>query len=835
MRYGHFDDDEAEYVIEKPDTPQSWSNYLGSTEYGAIITNNAGGYGFYKSGAQGRFMRLRFNSVPLDQPGRYFYLRDRDTGDYWSASWQPVGKPLAEYKSVCRHGTAYTVIESEYKGIKSETTYFVPLGQTFEYWRMKITNTGDKPRRLSVFSYCEFSNQWSTEQDLVNLQYSLFIIKGFKALDNMLAISSHDNIHQQHLKNAGNSNATPPGEFDRSAMQSWVALIGSPMTGYDTSREAFIGTYGSYKEPRAVVAGKCSNSDAYGDNACGTVQTEIDIAAGETKEIMLMLGIGDALIDGKKTVEKWGTFERASGALEELKKAWHGKLGSMHVETPDEDINHTVNVWGLYNCLITFAWSRAASLVYNGERDGLGFRDSVQDVLGVSAAIPSEARERLVRMLSGQVSNGGAIPVIKISHNPGHEVPPKKEEFRSDDCQWFFNAVPAYVAETGEWDFYNTVVPYADKGEDTVYAHLKRALLFNLERMGKDGLPAGLLADWNDCLKTGYNGESVFVTFQLRLALTTYADISKRLGKEGEAKWAIEERDKLDKAIQKKCYDAGNGKGKYGDGWFIWAVGEDGTVYGTHSQELDEGRIYLNTQVWAVMSGAATDDEAKNALDAVEKHLSTPYGLMLCAPALRWVDPSVMGAVVFLQGIKENAGIFNHTQGWGIIAECVRGNGDRAYRYCKAALPAAYNDKAEIRQMEPYVQGQTTYSIGPRAGNARTSWLSGAGTWCYYSITQYLLGIRPQYEGMLIDPCIPSKWDGYKVERKWRGKRLYIEVQNPHHVNKGVASLTLNGKEIDAENGAVVPFALLTDGENKIVAVMGSNTVTESRAKFERL
>lgn len=812
MQYGYFDDENAEYVITKPDTPQSWSNYLGSTEYGAVITNNAGGYGFYKSGAQGRFMRLRFNSVPMDQPGRYFYLRDRETNDYWSASWQPVGKPLNEYKNTCRHGTAYTIIESEYKGIKSETTYFVPLGQTFEYWRLKVTNTDSKPRKLSAFSYCEFTNQWITEQDQVNLQYSLFIMTADKIADNILGYSIHDNMYQQKAKLGR--------ESDRAYMQEWVALIGSPMTGYDTNRQSFIGTYGSYKEPRAVIEGKCGNSSTYGDSACGSVQTEIDLAPGESKEILLMVGIGNADAVGKKVVKEFGSLDRATKEFDALVKEWHGRLGSFKVTTPDQDINHTVNVWGLYNCLITFAWSRAASLVYNGERDGLGFRDSVQDILGVSAAIPKVAEERLIRMLSGQVSNGGAIPVISKDFNPGHEQPPKKEEFRSDDCQWFFNSIPAFVAETGNFDFYNKVVPYADKGEATVYEHLKQALLFNLERKGADGLPAGLLADWNDCLKTGYNGESVFVSFQLRLALTTYADISNRLGKPQEASWALAERDKLDKAIQAKCWD-----GK----WFIWAVGEDGTVYGTQEQELDEGRVYLNTQVWAIMSGAATKEQTELALKAVKEKLATPYGLMLCAPALRWVDPSVMGAVVYPQGIKENAGIFNHTQGWGIMAECCVGNGDRAYEYCKAALPAAYNDRAELRQMEPYVQGQTTYSTeSPRAGNARVAWLSGAATWCYYSLTHYMLGIRPQYEGLLIDPCIPHDWDGFTVEKRWRNMNLSIQVQNPAHICKGIEYIELNGKRLDS---CVIPVNDLKDGD-KIVAVMGKNAC---EVPFERL
>lgn len=801
MQYGYFDDKAKEYVITRPDTPASWSNYLGSTEYGAVITNNAGGYGFYKSGAQGRFMRLRFNAVPMDQPGRYFYLRDMESGDYWSASWQPVGKPLDSFKSECRHGTAYTVITSEYKGIKSEAAYYVPLGQTFEYWRLKVTNTGTQPRKLRAFSYCEFTSQWNTTQDQVNLQYSIFLVKGERSAENMLRYSIHENLYIQHQQN--------PKVTDY--MCEWMVLAGSPMTGFDTSREAFIGTYGSYKEPAAVIKGECSNSEAFGDNACGTVQADIELAPGETKEIMVLLGIGDANNEGKKILSEFGNTKRADEEFEKLVKNWHAKLGSFSAQTPDEDINHTVNMWGLYNCLITFAWSRAASLVYNGERDGLGFRDSVQDILGVSAAIPEEAQLRLERLLSGQFSNGGALPVISKDFIAGKQPPLPAEEFRSDDCLWFFNSVPCFVAETGNFSFYSRVIPYADKGEATVYRHLKQALLFNLERMGANGLPCGLLADWNDCLKLGYHGESLFVAFQLRLGLTTYADISQRLGKSSEAEWALQERQKLDASIQKKCWD-----GK----WFVWAIAEDGTVYGTHS--IEEGQIYFNTQVWSVLSGAATPEQQKACLESVKEKLATPYGIMLCAPPFVHASRDIMSSVVFLPGIKENAGIFNHTQGWGVIAEIMNGNGDRAYEYCKASLPAAYNEKAEIRQSEPYVIGQTTYSsYSKRPGNTRVSWLSGAATWNYYSITQYMLGIRPQYDGLLIDPCIKSSWDGFTVSRRWRNMSLSIEVKNPSHVSKGIEYIEIDGKRIES---AAIPAEMLHDGA-KITAVMGKNAL----------
>ncbi|MCE5207146.1 MAG: N,N'-diacetylchitobiose phosphorylase [Chloroflexi bacterium] len=778
MQYGYFDDEAKEYVITHPDTPQSWSNYLGSTEYGAIITNNAGGYSFYQSGARGRFLRLHFNSIPKDQPGRYFYLRDRQSGDFWSTSWQPVGKPLDSYSSTCRHGTAYTVIESRYSGISTRTTYFVPLGEHFEYWQLKITNETESPRDLSVFSFCEFTNQWDTYQDQVNLQYSLFIVRGKQMDDGLLRIAIQDHLTTQNDEY---------GQHDV-ARHAWMGLVGAPLAGFDTSLEAFIGTYRSYHNPLAVEQGHCSNSEAYGDNACGSLQTNLVLQPGESREILVLLGIGDARTTGKKMMGKYGSIRQANYELEKLKAHWHEKLGSLVVETPDEDLNHTINVWGLYNSLISFAWSRSASLVYNGERDGLGFRDSVQDVLGVVAAIPQEAAKRLELMLTGQVSNGGAIPVIKpFDHRPGLEKRPARQTFRSDDCLWFFNAVPAYVAETGDLDFYNKILPYADQGEATVFGHLKRALEFNLERCGKNGLPCGLSADWNDCLKLGYYGESLFVAFQLRLGLTTYAEIAQRLSQPKEASWALAKRDTLDTAIQTCAWD-GN--------WFIWAIGEDGTVYGT--KEKEEGQVYLNTQVWSVISGAARPNQATRCMQSVHKHLSTPYGLMLSAPPFVRTPIDVMRAVVFNPGVKENAGIFNHTQGWGVMAECMLGNGDRAYEYVRASLPAAYNTRAEIRQCEPYVQGQTTYSIySPRPGNTRTSWLTGAAAWSYFSLTQYLLGLRPEMDGLRIDPCIPSEWKGFSVERKFRGRKIRIKVHNPDHLCKGVARMVVNGEAIE--------------------------------------
>lgn len=794
MKYGFFDAENREYVITRPDTPRPWSNYLGTREYGAIITNHAGGYSFYRSAALGRFLRLRFNSVPLDQPGRYFYLRDTESGDVWSASWQPVAKPLDQYKSVCRHGTGYTVIDSEYAGIRTETTYFVPVGQTFEYWRLRVTNTSKVSRQVSTFSYCEFASNWSTTQDLVNLQYSAYIAEAAWS-DGLLQIAINNHL------------PADPGNFTNNdqGRWSWMALAGAPVAAFDSDRNAFLGPYGTYAHPAAVEKGTCSGSLAYGDNACGALQSDLKLAPGETREIIVMLGVGKAAEAGRLAVAEFGTSARCEEELRKMKASWHAQLDGVSVSTPDADFDHMVNMWNPYNALIAFAWSRSASLVYNGERDGLGFRDSVQDVMGVASMIPESCRARLELLLSGQLSHGGAMPqVFPFSHHPGHETPPPPERLRSDDCLWFFNAVPLYVAETGEVEFYRKVLPFADAGESTVLGHLRRALEFNLTRTGRNGLPCGLEADWNDCLRLGYHGESVFVAFQVRYGLSVYAEVAGRLGLMEEAAWARGEQKGLDARIQAVCWD-----GK----WFVWAIGEDGTVYG--SKTYPEGQVYLNTQVWAVMSGAATPDQAREALQVVHDKLATPYGLMLCAPPFVNTKVDVMRAVLFVPGTKENAGIFSHPQSWAVIAECLQGQGNRAYEYYRAFMPSAFNDRAEIREVEPYVHCQSTHSrYSPRFGVSRVPWLSGTASWSCFTAMHYILGIRPELDGLRIEPCIPATWPGFSVRRRFRGLNLNITVRNPGKVCCGVKHMVVDGRR---QTGTLIPMEFLQ--ENSVIEV----------------
>lgn len=797
MQYGYFDDANREYVITRPDTPRPWSNYLGSTEYGAIITNNAGGYSFYRSALSGRFLRTRPNSVPMDQPGRYFYLRDAHSGDYWSSSWQPVGKPLEQYKTQCRHGTAYTIITSEYVGIATESTYFVPLGQTFEYWRLRVENKSGRPRTLSILTYCELASCWNMPNDLTNLQYSQFIIKAEFA-EGMLGFASHPY--------SKTNNPTDLTNCERE----WIALAGAPVVGYETVREKFLGScYNTYADPMAVQQGKCSNFLAEGENGCGTLQADISLAPGEVREIIVMLGLGTPHSHGKAALAEFGNAKRCAEELEKLKASWHRHLQSVSAKTPDADFDHMVNVWNAYNALITYAWSRHASLVYNGERDGLGFRDTVQDFLGAMPLLKEGIRERLELMLTGQLASGGAMPVIKpFSHKPGQEPPTEAGELRSDDCQWFFNAIPDFVAETGDVGFFRKVLPYADQGQATVLGHMRRAIEFNLERSGKNGLPCGLKADWNDCVKMGYHGESVMVAQQVRYGLEVYGKIAGRLGMPEEAQWAGEKLRDVDANIQKATWDGE---------WFLWAIGPDGHRYG--SKQEKEGQIYINTQVWAVISGAASDTQARSAMKAMKERLATPYGIMLSAPPFTDTPSKVMGGVIYNHGIKENAGIFCHTQGWAVMAEAMLGNGDQAYEYYRAYMPSAYNDRAEVRESEPYVHCQTTYATCNRnAGKSRVPWLSGTASWSYHAAVQYILGIRPELDGLRVDPCIPRNWPGFAVKRVFRGATYEIEVRNPKGVCKGVATIVVDGKEMASDEPLPVAPAGTTV---KVVATLG--------------
>jgi cellobiose phosphorylase len=520
------------------------------------------------------------------------------------------------------------------------------------------------------------------------------------------------------------------------------------------------------------------------------------------------MGIGSAGIEGKKAVAQSGKPKKVQQEFKKLKQYWHSRIKGMTAETPDEEFNSMLNMWNPYNCMMTYTWSRAASLIYTGERDGLGYRDTVQDMLGVLHLIPDEARERLELMITGQVSTGGAMPVVKpFAHKPGSEKTPDEKNYRSDDCMWLFNTIPAYVKETGDISFYSKVLPYADNGEDTVLGHLRRAIQFNLDRSGNHGLPCGLSADWNDCLELGHDGETTFVAFQLRYALKTYIEICQLLNKSEEVAWAEEHLKKLDDNLEKYAWDGE---------WYLRAYRADGLKFG--SKENDEASIFLEPQPWAVMSGHLSEERSLQLMDVVKNRLSTDYGLMICDPPVVKTDPKVIKARLFNKGMKENGSIFCHTQGWPIIAETILGRGNQAYDYYRKFMPSAYNTKAEIRQIEPYVYNQFINSkYNPRYGAARLPWLSGSAAWAYYTASQFILGIQPDYAGLKIEPCIPSDWNNIKITRRFRKKNFKIKIKNDKCVQKGVKKIILNEEELESN---LIPLEFMKDN-NDVTVIMG--------------
>ncbi|MCC5845494.1 MAG: N,N'-diacetylchitobiose phosphorylase [Verrucomicrobia bacterium] len=799
--YGHFDDENHEYVITRPDTPQPWTNYSGDRRYGAIFSHHATGYSFTRSPATGRLLRYSHTVSPGSQPGRYFYLRDTEDGDFWSASWLPVAKPLDTYSTSCRMGMGTMDIESAYRSIRTRARYFIPLGQEFEYWMLTVTNDGDTPRSLDVFSYAEFTSVWDLFHDEFNQQYANAIV-ACRMEDGMLA--------------GGNMVNLPQLDFfgERHQSRWWYMSQTGDVSphAHDFERAAFLGPEGRYANPLAVARGACSGSETYGDTACGAFQSRLELAPGESKTLVVLLGVGRAETVGRGVRAQFGSVERAEAEWETLRSHWRQTLGGIRVNTPDPAFNSMVNVWGAYNALMTFEWSRSCSLVYTGQdRDGYGFRDTVQDVLGVLPAIPEKAKERLLLMLSGQESLGGAQPVVDpVFFEAGNMGRVDPDEQRADDCLWFFNAVPAYVAETGDMDFYDQVVPYADEGEDTVYAHLRRALEFTLGHRGTHGLACGLKADWNDCIILGRKGESVFVTLQLRLGLRVFSEVAARLKRRADVNWANTRLEEIDRALQEHAWDGE---------WFTRAITERGDLLG--SSLCGEGQIFLNPQSWAVLSGAATPEQAVKAMDQVEQQLSDPYGLRLHHPSFRKTPRSTVHAVTYLPGTKENGAIFQHTQGWAVMADCMLGNGERAWRHFRAYLPSAQNDRADIREVEPYVYAQWTHSgvDSSKPGRSRVPWLSGTAAWSYFAATQYILGLRPEAGGLRIDPCISSEWTSFTMERTFRGKRIRIVVENPDGCQHGVRALKLETGEVIEDS--LLPLDRMVDGMT-VVVTMGA-------------
>ncbi len=799
MNYGYFDEKNREYVITKPNTPAPWANYLGSPEYGAIISNNAGGYSFVKSGANGRIIRYHFNAD--DTPGRYIYIKDSDTSDYWSASWQPVGKPLDEYKSTCRHGTAYSIFNAEYSGISSEATYYVPLGATYEIWKLKLTNNSDKARKLSATGFAEFTNESNYEQDQVNLQYTLFISRTYFKNSNMILQTINENVGKQ-----------PDGSNGK---ERFFGLAGQKVSGYCGDRDTFLGRYKSYGNPDGVENGM-NGAMNFNTNSCGALAADIELKAGESKELVFILGRHTEK-EAAEIIAKYEDTAVVETELAELKKYWHGKLDNLNVKTPDDNFNNMINVWNAYQCFITFTWSRAASFQYCGLRNGYGYRDTVQDIQGVIHLAPEMAVEQIRFMLSAQVTNGAGLPLVKYTHNAGFEDTPDdvsyvKEtghpSYRADDALWLFPTVYKYIAESGNKAFLDEVISYANNQESgTVYDHLKRAIDFSMNNLGNHDMPAGLHADWNDCLRLGKKGESTFVAFQLVYAIKILRGYAEGKNDVEYIKYLDEIGAKLDKIMQEKCWNE--------DRW-IRGFKEDGVVIGNRNDP--EARMWLEPQPWSVISGGATREQAIKAMDSVYKELNTPYGTMLLYPYYK--DHQFNGALMelFNPTTKENGGIFSHTQGWVVLAEALLGRGNRAYEYWKEASPSTQNDNADVRVIEPYAHGQNVEGKdSPFAGRAHVHWLTGTASTFMVGSVEGILGLRPTTDGIRLSPSIPSEWDGFEMKKSFRGKVLNIAVDNSSHVESGVKSIVLNGKAID---GDYISADMLAE-ENDIKVIMG--------------
>jgi N,N'-diacetylchitobiose phosphorylase len=779
MRYGYFDDEKREYVIERPDVPVSWTNYLGVKDMCTVISHNAGGYSFYKTAEHHRITRFRQNGVPLDRPGHYVYLRDDETGEYWSVSWQPVGKDLGEAEYQCRHGLSYSRFLCDYLGIHAEQLLFIPVNEDVELWDVKIKNTSDKPRKISVFSYLEFSFH-HIDIDNQNLQMSLYA-SGSSYEDGVI---EYDFFYEPWTSHFFASSFDPDS--------------------YDCVRDRFLGNYRTETNPIAVERGQCYNSSELGGNHCGSLHKRLILAPGEEVRIVFMLGVGPREDQGYTIKEKYSDLGNVDNAFDELKAYWQEKLSVLQIKTPHQGMNSMINTWNLLQAETCVVWSRFASFIEVGGRTGLGYRDTSQDVMSVVHTNPGKCRQRILELLHGQTSKGYGLHLFdpevfkpREARLPGVKFPtvvpaPKPEDIIhgledvcADDALWLVVTICEFVKETGDISFLDQVVPFADQGEGTVYEHMKRALDFSAEHVGPTGICKGLRADWNDCLNLG-GGESAMVSFMHYWALQAFIEVAEYLGRDEDVQEYLAMAEKVKEACENELWD-----GK----WYTRGITSKGVKIGT--QDSEEGKVFLNAQSWAVLSGVASRERAITCMDAVDEHLYSQYGLHLLWPAYSKPDDDIGFVTRVYRGIKENAAIFSHPNPWAIIAECMLGRGNRAMKFYGAILPYNQNDIIEIREAEPYSYCQFIMGRDHSAfGRARHPWLTGSGGWFYTAATRWMLGIRLSFDGMIIDPCIPDDWKEFEVVRKWRGATFNIAVKNPNGVQKGIRAITLNGEPV---------------------------------------
>ncbi|MBR3771097.1 MAG: glycosyl transferase [Clostridium sp.] len=812
MKFGFFDDVNKEYVITTPQTPYPWINYLGSQEFFSLISNTAGGYSFYKDAKLRRITRFRYNNVPLDLGGgRYYYLNDN--GDFWSPGWAPAKKELQSYE--CRHGMGYTIIKGKRNDVSTEVTFFVPLNFNGEVHKVVIKNESDKVKSLKLFSFLEWC-LWNADDDDRNFQ------RNFSTGE--VEIKGSTIYHKTEYKERRNHYA--------------FFTVNAEIAGFDSDRESFIGTYNGFDAPQAVVAGKSNNSVADGWSPCASHCLEMELQPGESKEYVFILGYVENPVEdkweskgviNKKKAEammaQFATAADADKALAELKADWDRLLSKYILESGEDKLNRQVNIWNQYQCMVTFNLSRSASYFESGVGRGMGFRDSNQDILGFVHQIPDRARERIIDIASTQLQDGGAYHQYQPLTKRGNDA--IGGNF-NDDPLWLILAVVAYVKETGDYSILDVMTPFDnDMSVATpLKDHLKRSFDHVINNLGPHGLPLIGRADWNDCLnlncfstepgesfqtttsKDGRVAESVMIAGMFTYIGGLYARLMEKVGDDAEAKRADEEVAKMREVIMKDGWD-----GK----WFVRAYDDFGRKVG--SEECEEGKIFIESQGFCVMGGCGVDDgRAIEALDSVEERLGTKYGLVLNNPAFTRYVVEYGEISTYPAGYKENAGIFCHNNAWIMCAEACVGRGDKAYDYYTRIAPAFLEDISEIHRLEPYVYPQMAAGKDARRfGEAKNSWLTGTASWNFVAISQFILGIQPDFDGLKIDPAIPHDWDGYKVTREFRGDIFEVEVKNPDHVSKGVKSLVVDGKEVE---GNVIP--MFNDGQkHTVVATMG--------------
>lgn len=797
MRYGYFDDEKREYVVERVDAPFSMTNYLGTQRMGAVLSHNAGGYCWLDSPQYHRITRFRPNGVPMDWPGHYVYLRDDENGDFWSISWQPTGKSLAQANYACRHGLSYSTYTCDYDGIQASQTLFIPRehggDDPVEIFDVRLCNHSDAPRTLSVFGYVEFSFH-HIEMDQQNFQMSLYAT-GSQYRDSAALCEYH---------------------YEENSWQFFTASFDPD--SFDGQRDTFIGAYHTERDPIGVQEGKLSCSFGPCGNPCGALHKQLTLLPGEEKRILFYLGTGDehAAKQAKIRYDAAGTDK----AFDELKQWWDSKLSMLTVHTPHAKMNTSLNIWNLYQSEINVLFSRFASFIEVGGRTGLGYRDTAQDAMCIPHAEPNGCKMRMEQLLHGQVSAGYGLHLF----DPAWFEPQKQQSFKSptvvptpekssmihglkdacaDDALWLIPAIVEYVRETGEMDFFDKVIPFADEGEATVWGHMTRALDFSYAQIGTHGVTKGLRADWNDCLNLG-GGESAMVAFLLIWATEHFLDAAHFLHRSEDVERYTRLKNEMTERCQKTLWD--------GD-WFLRGFTGDGRAIGSHTAK--EGTVHLESNAWAVVSGAATTQQGLSCMDAVNDWLYTPYGLMLNAPAFTIPDDGIGFVTRVYPGVKENGAVFSHPNPWAWVAECRLGRGDRAMKFYDALLPENQNDSCDVRLAEPYTYCQFVMGKDhPEHGRARHPFMTGSSGWAYYAATRYMLGIRPEFDGLTIDPCIPAAWDGFTADRQWRGAAYRITVENPAHVQKGVKELYADGKRVEK-----VP--MFGEGAHEIKVVMG--------------